>query len=92
MERAVHLKIYGIVQGVGFRFFTERVAERYGLRGWVKNMPDGTVEAYLVGDPEVIKLAIEELRQGPPSARVTKLVQNWFDSPPEDPPDFRIRF
>ncbi len=90
--KAVHLRIYGIVQGVGFRFFTERVANRYGLSGWVRNLPDGSVEAYLVGDPEVLKYAIQEIKVGPPSARVTEVVENWFDNPPETPPDFQIRF
>ena len=63
--------ISGRVQGVGYRFFAERWAEQLGITGYVKNLWDGTVEAYAIGDT----LALEEfklrLAEGPRSARVT---------------------
>ncbi len=93
MERkAVHLRIFGRVQGVGFRFFIERLANSYGVDGWVRNLPDGSVEALLIGDEEVLKMMIPEIRQGPPSAFVRELRTQWFPQPPEEVYGFHIRF
>lgn len=65
--------VEGMVQGVGFRFFARREALRLGLKGWVRNLPDGRVEA--VGDGSLDQLLRFEvaLREGPASASVTKL-------------------
>ncbi|MFH1134467.1 MAG: acylphosphatase [Pseudomonadota bacterium] len=66
----VHLFISGRVQGVAFRHYTRREALRLGLSGWVRNLPDGRVEAVLEGaDPEV-KAMVDWARHGPPGARV----------------------
>ena len=65
--------ISGVVQGVGFRAFTKRVAESYGLAGWVRNLPDGRVEALVEGDEEVLCHFVKDLWQGPPASRVDKL-------------------
>ena len=46
--------ITGIVQGVGFRYFVKRKADLYGIAGWVRNLPDGRVEVFAQGDPEVL--------------------------------------
>jgi acylphosphatase len=70
-ERIVRLMITGRVQGVGFRDFVEREAGRLGLRGWVRNRRDGAVEAVLNGPVDAVDKAIEALRRGPSSARVT---------------------
>jgi acylphosphatase len=63
--------ISGRVQGVGYRYFAERWAEQLGIAGYVKNLWDGTVEVYAIGDA----MALEELKlrltEGPRSARVT---------------------
>lgn len=72
---AVHLEVFGHVQGVGFRAFTRRAALRQGLRGWVRNRHDGSVEALLIGDNDNIATVIEQCRRGPSSARVDRLVQ-----------------
>ena len=47
--------VKGRVQGVGFRYFAHRAAKGLGLRGWVKNLPNGTVEAYAEGDEDAVK-------------------------------------
>jgi acylphosphatase len=63
--------IGGRVQGVGFRFFTEAAAAREGLRGWVRNLPDGRVEIAVEGDAEAVERFERSVRRGPPGARVS---------------------
>jgi acylphosphatase len=60
----------GRVQGVGFRFFAERAARELGLCGWVRNLPDGSVETLVEGDEEAIGQYLQRLRRGPAGARV----------------------
>jgi acylphosphatase len=73
MMVAFQLMIIGQVQGVGFRAFVMRQARRYGLRGWVRNRRDGSVEALLIGEDEAVGAVIEECRRGPVSARVDRI-------------------
>lgn len=73
------LRIYGKVQGVGFRFFATRVARRLGLKGWIENVRDGSVEAAVEGDSSAIDRWIEELREGPRYAEVTRIDQERRD-------------
>ena len=68
--------ISGTVQGVGFRFFAERVARELGLPGYVKNLGDGRVEAYAVGDHAVLDEFKRQLTQGPRGARVSKVEES----------------
>ena len=70
MRIARRLLISGRVQGVGFRHFTYEVAVREGVCGWVRNLPDGRVEAYVEGETEAVTRVERLLRQGPRSARV----------------------
>jgi acylphosphatase len=58
------------VQGVGYREFARRVAERRGIAGFVRNRRDGTVEARIVGEPAQVEAMLTELRRGPPYGRV----------------------
>ena len=67
------MRIRGRVQGVGFRFFVQREAERRGLSGWVRNRHDGSVEAVVQGAADAVDALIDAVRSGPPSARVTDL-------------------
>jgi len=67
----------GRVQGVWFRAFTREKAIEAGITGWVKNLPDGSVEALFEGDEETLKNVIEKCRQGPPSARVESIEVTW---------------
>ncbi|HJZ77547.1 MAG TPA: acylphosphatase [Vicinamibacterales bacterium] len=62
--------ISGRVQGVGFRFFAQDAAEREGVHGWVRNLPDGRVEAQAEGDAEALERFERALRHGPRGARV----------------------
>ena len=64
------LTIDGRVQGVWFRAATRKAAERFGVTGWVRNLPDGRVEAVLEGQPSRVEEMIGWCRQGPPAARV----------------------
>ena len=66
-----HLVINGRVQGVGFRFHTNRVAQELGVTGWVRNRRDGSVEAMVAGTPEAVEKIIEWARHGPRLAVVT---------------------
>jgi len=68
--RAVEIYVSGIVQGVGFRYFTTRVARELGIKGFVKNLPDGRVYIYAVGEEEFLEKFISTVRQGPPLAVV----------------------
>ncbi len=69
----VHLFIEGRVQGVWYRAFTRDVAIRNNIRGWVRNLPDGRVEAVFEGEERDIEKAIAECYKGPPAAHVTKI-------------------
>ncbi|HTK29629.1 MAG TPA: acylphosphatase [Vicinamibacterales bacterium] len=62
--------IGGRVQGVGFRYFTADAAEREGLHGWVRNLPDGRVEVVAEGDAEAVDRFERLIRRGPRGARV----------------------
>jgi len=62
--------ISGRVQGVGFRWFAHDAAVREGLAGWVRNLPDGRVEALVEGDAEAVTRVERALRSGPRGARV----------------------
>ncbi|MGM0586786.1 MAG: acylphosphatase [Bacteroidota bacterium] len=68
--KQMHLWISGRVQGVGFRHFTRQHAQSLGLAGWVKNLPDGRVEAILQGSEESIQKMLNHLQHGPTMANV----------------------
>ena len=70
MRVARRYRISGRVQGVGFRYFAEAVASREGVHGWIRNLPDGAVEALAEGDAESIERFERAIRHGPAGARV----------------------
>ncbi|MBC7804225.1 MAG: acylphosphatase [Candidatus Parcubacteria bacterium] len=70
METTLHLRISGHVQGVGYRATLRSEAVALGLRGWVRNRVDGTVEAVLQGNSEAVEHVLAWSKQGPPGARV----------------------
>ena len=72
-ERAVFVRIEGTVQGVGFRAYTAELAAALGVRGWVVNRDDGSVEAALHGHGGKLGDLIGRLRVGPPSSMVEML-------------------
>jgi acylphosphatase len=72
MERR-HVTVYGFVQGVGFRFAVERAARSRGVTGWVRNRPDGTVEAVFEGDADDVEALVDLCRRGPRGADVERV-------------------
>ena len=73
--KTLHLQIQGRVQGVWFRESMRREAERLGVVGWVRNRPDGSVEAVAQGAPEAVDALVEWARIGPPQARVERIIE-----------------
>jgi acylphosphatase len=88
MLTAVHIKIRGLVHGVSFRSSMAQLASDLGVRGWVRNLPDGTVEAFLEGDERKVMRVVDWARLGPPRARVDKL--DVEQAAPRNHRDFRI--
>jgi len=90
-NKRVRLIIKGRVQGVWFRDSTRRQASRLGVRGWVRNLPDGSVEVLAEGPAQKVDKLVEWCHEGPPAARVDQVIQDqeaWrgeFDS-------FEIRY
>jgi acylphosphatase len=68
--------ISGRVQGVGYRFFAERWAEQFGIAGYVKNLWDGSVEVYAIGDAVTLEQFKLRLAEGPRSAHVTSVSES----------------
>jgi len=66
--------VMGVVQGVGYRYFVRRSGETLGLAGWVRNLPDGSVEAYAIGTGEELARFEAALRRGPRHAEVRECV------------------
>jgi acylphosphatase len=85
----VHLFISGRVQGVGYRFATVDTASQLGLSGWVRNLPDGRVEAVFEGVQEVVEEMIRWCHQGPPAAMVKDIVVEYEE--PEGLKRFEVR-
>ena len=85
------LIISGRVQGVFFRAETQKAATRLGVRGWVRNQRDGTVEAVAEGPKDDVMSLIDWCRTGPPSARVETVDVAWHDYQGEFG-DFSVRF
>jgi acylphosphatase len=88
MVRAVHYRVSGRVQGVGYRAFVADAARAERLDGWVKNLPDGSVEARVEGDAEALARFEWRLWQGPPMARVDEVATE--DVMPAGVTGFRI--
>lgn len=85
------IRIHGKVQGVGYRFFATRVARRLKLKGYIQNNRDGSVEAAVEGEKEAIDEWLEELKEGPRYAEVTKIDQESKDFTGRLP-DFDVKF
>ena len=83
------VRISGRVQGVFFRAWTVEQARELGVAGWVRNCPDGSVEAYLSGEQAQIAQLIERLRNGPLDAEVERL--DAEEVPADDGDRFEVR-
>ena len=86
---ARHVRIYGRVQGVFFRAWMREQADQLGVTGWVRNFPDGRVEAHVEGEDEAVHQILERLRKGPPAARVEDA--RLWDVEPCDFDGFEVR-
>jgi acylphosphatase len=86
-----HVFISGRVQGVFFRSETKYEAKKLGVTGWIRNTPDGKVEAVVEGDEKNVKEIIDFCKRGPPGARVTDTHVVWQDYTGEFK-DFEIRY
>jgi acylphosphatase len=81
--------VHGQVQGVFFRETTRRMAQQRGLVGWVRNNPDGSVEAVFEGDPDAVERLVAFSREGPRGADVQRV--EVFDEDPEGLEGFGVR-
>jgi len=88
--KTIHIVVTGRVQGVGFRYFTMRQAQDLGLCGWVRNLPDGRVEAVAQGPDKDARMLTDLLRTGPAASEVTDLKVKEIKH--EALPRFEVRF
>lgn len=88
MEKTIRVSIFGRVQGVGYRAWTEQRARQLGLRGWVRNRLDGSVEALFSGELNGVSQMIRACEEGPSVARVERIRQQ--DEATMAVPDFKI--
>lgn len=84
--------VYGQVQGVYFRYFVRNTARGLGLKGYVRNLGSGdAIEVQAEGEKPQLNRLLEQLKRGPPGARVRRMEINWSDYS-EQFTDFRIRY
>jgi len=84
-----HVFVFGQVQGVGYRFSTHKIADQLGLNGWVRNLPDGRVEAVFEGEEQAIEAMLKWCKTGPRMAIVQHL--EVIPEPPEHLQGFQIK-
>jgi len=89
-EKRVCLRVYGRVQGVFFRAFTQQEARKIGLRGFVINRPDASLYIEAEGEEKKLTEFVERVKKGPPAARVRDMNIRWCE--PEGYEDFQIRY
>jgi acylphosphatase len=87
----VEIIVQGVVQGVGYRFFTVQKAREYGITGYVQNLPDGSVLVVAEGEKGILQDFIKELKIGPSSARVTN-VDVKFSEADKGYKNFSVKF
>ena len=76
--KGILINVSGVVQGVGFRWFVHRLACRYGITGYVRNLPDGSVETCAEGEEGTLIAFFDDVRIGPSYARVTAVRVDWL--------------
>jgi acylphosphatase len=87
----IHAHVYGRVQGVNFRYYTQREAIAQGLSGWVTNRFDGSVEVVAEGKKPALHKLLLFLHRGSPSARVDRVKVDWVEATGEFD-RFRVRY
>ena len=91
MEVRAEIVVNGLVQGVGFRYFVQREANKLGLKGFVKNLYTGEVFTIVEGEKAIVKEMIKKLRVGPSHASVKSCKVDWQE-PKNEFTDFEVRF
>lgn len=86
----LHVRVAGMVQGVGFRWYVRERARRLGVSGWVRNLADGSVEVFADGGPDALTVLRAELVRGPRGARVDTVVDESATPPEEVRAPFEI--
>ena len=76
-KKAFHGIVHGVVQGVAFRYYTREMARSLDLKGFVRNLPNGTVELMAEGDEDSIEMMRAWLDRGPATARVDRVDLTW---------------
>jgi acylphosphatase len=84
-----HVRVTGLVQGVFFRAWTADQARELGVVGWVRNCPDGSVEAHLEGEKWAVQRLVELLHRGPPLAEIARV--DVEEAKPERSVRFEVR-
>lgn len=90
-QARVHGRVYGRVQGVNFRYYTTRTARRLGIKGWVANRRDGTVETVAEGERSDLEEFVDFLHEGSPAASVEDVDVQWTE-PSGGFDGFRVRY
>jgi len=72
--KAMKAWVYGRVQGVGFRYYTQREAKSLGVKGYAKNLDDGSVEVFICGEQQQVDALLNWLKVGPRTARVERVL------------------
>ena len=80
MNQRLYAVVTGRVQGVGYRWFAVRAAERLGLTGWVRNLEDGGVELAAEGSRDRLEQLVDELRRGPRASQVEDVSSQWLEA------------
>jgi len=91
MKIRVHVFVSGFVQGVFFRFETMKRARQRRVTGWVRNLPDGRVEAIFEGEKTDVEEVVSFCRRGPPGA-VVKDLRTYLEKPTGEFKDFTVRY
>jgi len=89
-EQRLHIVVYGKVQGVYFRSYTQAEGNRLGVKGWVKNRADGAVEVVVEGEPDKVAQMLAWLKEGSPGSQVQKVESR--EERPVGEPQFNIRY
>jgi len=77
MKTRAHVWVEGHVQGVFFRYETSRIARNLNVNGWVRNLPNGQVEAVFEGEKENVEEMVKFCRRGPPGAQIDDVEAKW---------------
>ena len=90
-HKRLEARIVGVVQGVWYRASTRDQANRLGLTGWVRNLPDGSVELMAEGPEETLQRLLAWCKKGPPGARVDGIRSTWHE-PQGEFSRFKVRY